>query len=131
MLRSNSKKACDNIRAYIIDRFTPENYTDEAPTEYSEICKFILDCFRNERWSRKEDYRYFKTEQNAFIDWCAGLPSVLDCCFFYNRPAVDDLGEILEESEEEKNKYTESQAEQTLAYLIYRELTKAERRSMR
>ena len=63
----------------------------------------------------------------AFADWCAGLPSVLDTLYFYNRSAVDDLGAILEETEQEKNRYTEQQAEQLLTSLIYRELQKGEK----
>ena len=38
----------------------------------------------------------------------AGLPSVLDTCYFYNRSAVDDLGAILEETESEKAKRGET-----------------------
>ena len=51
-----------------------------------------------------------------------GLPSVLDTLYFYNRSAVDDLGEVLEQSEREKVKYTEREAELMLTHLIYREL---------
>lgn len=62
------------------------------------------------------------TNEQVFIDWAQGLPSVLDTCYFYNRSAIDDLGEILEQSEREKAKYTEQEAEQLLTHLIYREL---------
>ena len=31
MLKTNSKKAAENIRAYIVDGFTPEGYTDNPP----------------------------------------------------------------------------------------------------
>ena len=57
-----------------------------------------------------------------FVDWCQGLPSALDTLYYYNRSAVDDLAAILEETEEEKAKYTEAQAEEILSRLIYREL---------
>ena len=60
-----------------------------------------------------------------FADWCAGLPSILNTCYYYNRSAVDDLGEILEETEEEKEKYTQTEAEKLLTALIYREIKKA------
>lgn len=129
MLKTNTKRAAENIRLYIVDNFTPENYTDNPPQEFEQIAAFILDCFRSEKWHLIEDFRYYKTEQAAFIDWCAGLPSVLDCCYFYNRSTVDDLGELLEETEAEKARYTEEQAEKTLTYLIYREITKAARRA--
>lgn len=125
MLRTNSKKAAENIRAYIVDGFTPENYTDNPPQEFPKIAAFILDAFRSEKYHLPEDRRYYHgCELSAFRDWCAGLPSVFDTCYFYNRSAVNDLGAILEETEQEKARYTEQQAEQLLTDLIYRELLK-------
>lgn len=123
MLKTNSKKARENIQQYIINNFTPENYTDEEIEGFENIAKFIIDTFRSEKYSTKEDFRYYKgIEALAFKDWCSGLPSVLDTCYYYNRSAVDDLAVILEESEEEKSRYTEEAAENTLTALIYREL---------
>lgn len=125
MLKTNSKKAAENIRAYIVNNFTPEGYTDNPPKDFPKIAAFILDTFRREKYYLPEDFRYYNgCELLAFWDWCAGLPSVLDTCYFYNRFAVDDLGAILEETEQEKALYTEQQAEQLLTDLIYRELLK-------
>jgi hypothetical protein len=125
MLKTNSKKAAENIRAYIVDGFTPEGYTDNPPQDFPNIAAFILDTFRSEKYWCLQDVRYYHgSEAAAFADWCAGLPSVLDTCYFYNRSAVDDLGAILEETETEKARYTEQQAEQLLTSLIYRELLK-------
>jgi hypothetical protein len=130
MLRTNSKKAAENIRAYIMDNFTPEEYTDNPPQEFPKISAFILDTFRSEKYHLPQDVHYYHgSEQSAFADWCAGLPSVLDTLYFYNRSAVDDLGAILEETEQEKARYTEQQAEQLLTSLIYRELQKGERKA--
>ena len=123
MLKTNSKKAKENIINYIIDNFTPENYTDTPPEEWSEIATFIINTFRSEKYSRLEDYRYFNNnELAAFIDWAQGLPSVLDTCYYYNRSAVDDIATILEETEKEKERFTEDKAEWLLTYLIYCEL---------
>lgn len=125
MLKTNNKKARENIRNYIIAGFTPEGYTDNPPQEFPEIARFILATFRNEKYHLPQDFRYYRNnELAAFADWCAGLAGVLDTCYYYNRSAVDDLGAILEESEEEKAHYTEEQAENTLTFLIYRELVK-------
>lgn len=125
MLKSNSKKAAENIRAYIVDGFTPDGYTDNPPQEFPEIAAFILATFRSEKYWCLQDVRYYHgCERLAFRDWCAGLAGVLDTCYFYNRSAVDDLGAILEETEQEKARYTEQQAEQLLTDLIYRELLK-------
>lgn len=127
MLKTNSKKAAENIRAYIMNEFTPEGYTDNPPQEFPKIARFILATFRNEKYNTPEDFRYYQNnEATAFIDWCAGLPGVLDTCYYYNRAAVDDLGAILEETEEEKAYHTEEQAEILLTALIYRELRKGD-----
>lgn len=123
-MKTNTKKTAENIRLYIMDNFTPEGCTDNPPQEWHEIAAFILDTFRSEKYHLIEDFRYYKNEQTAFADWCAGLPSVLDCCYFYNRSAVDDLGAILEETTEEKARYTDAEAENLLTALIYRELKK-------
>ncbi len=128
MLKTNSKQAKENIKKYIMDNFTPEGYTETPPETWTETAAFIINTFRSEKYSRPEDFKYYKNnEYKAFEDWAAGLPSVLDTCYFYNRSAVDDLGVILEESDTEKSKYSESDAEQLLTYLIYRELTREEK----
>ena len=125
MLKTNSKQAAENIRAYIVDNFTPEGYTDNPPQEFPEIAAFILATFRSEKCWCLQDVRYYHgCEFLAFRDWCAGLTGVLDTCYYYNRSAVDDLGAILEETDEEKARYTEQQAEQLLTDLISRELLK-------
>ena len=120
MLRT--KKAIGNIRAYIMNNFTPENYTEDPPKDFPEVAAFILDTFRKEKMS---DFRYHNcNEFAAFTDWCQGLPAVLDTCYYYDRSAVEDLGAILEETEEEKARFTEEEAERRLTWLIYRELGK-------
>lgn len=125
MLRTNTKKANENIRAYIMDNFAPESYTDNPPEDFPGAAAFILDAFRAEKFHLPQDMRYYhNNEFAAFTDWCQGLPSVLDTCYYYNRSAVDDLGAILEETEEEKVRFSESEAEGRLTWLIYRELGK-------
>lgn len=128
MLKTNSKKAKGNIQQYIIDHFTPENHTDEKIEGFENAATFILNTFRSEKYSCKEDFKYYHNiEELAFIDWCSGLPSLLDTCYYYNRSAADDLAVILEETEEEKNRYTESESEKLLTMLIYRELKRGEK----
>lgn len=122
MLRTNTKKARENIRAYIMNGFTPENYTDTLPQEWPEIAAFILDTFRSEKAPIGVYARM--TEWERFQDWASGLPSVIDCGYYYNRSAVDDLGAILEETEAEKARFDERKAESLLTSLIYRELTR-------
>lgn len=125
MLKTNSKKAKENIRNYIIDNFTAETYTDTPPTEWHEIAVFIYDAFRSEKYNCPQDYRYYNNnEWKAFLDWCQGLPSVLDTCYYYNRSAVEDLGNILEQTIIERSRYEECEAEKLLTMLIYNEIKK-------
>lgn len=129
MLKTNSKKARENIQQYITNHFTPESYTDEIITGFENIATFILNTFRSEKYNCKEDFRYYNNQEAlAFKDWAAGLPSILDTCYFYNRSAVEDLGNILEETETEKARYTEERAEQALTALIYVELLRGEKK---
>jgi hypothetical protein len=123
MLKTNSKKTKENIQKYIVNHFSPEGYTDTPPEEWHEIATFIIKTFRSEKYHLIEDFKYYKNnELLAFIDWAQGLPSVLDTCYFYNRSAVNDLGDILEETQEERNKHNETDAEQCLTRLIYKVL---------
>ena len=126
MLKTNSKKARENIRQYIIDHFDPCGYDlEKAPESFPEIAVCILETFAHEKpYSTKYIYRYMLSDEKVFTDWCQGLPSILDTCYYYNRSAVDDLGAILEETAEEKARYTERDAERLLTHLIFRELMK-------
>ena len=125
MLKTNSKKAYENTKNYILDNFTPESYTDTPPTETKGIFNYIYNCFISEKFYIENEKRYYKyNEYTAFVDWCAGLPSIIDTCYYYNRSAVDDLGIILEETEAEKSRYNETEAEKMLTYLIYNVIKK-------
>lgn len=121
MLRTNTKKAVDNIRAYIVNGFDGTNYGIETPETFEEVARIIYNTFADEYLF---EYNRRRNEQEVFVEWCAGLPSIIDTCYYYNRSAVVDLGDILEETEEERNRYTEAQAEETLSRLIYREVRK-------
>ena len=117
MLKTTTREARKNIQRYIIEHFNPEGFEYTGSTEdFSAVAAFIRQTFRNEK-------RYQSgNQQEIFIDWCGGLPSVLDTCYYYNRSAVDDLAAILEQTPEETSRYDESQAEERLTRLIYREL---------
>lgn len=121
MLRTNSKQARQNVQTYIMNGFTGENYDiDTAPETFTETAHIIMDVFNHEKPAKGVYSRM--SEQERFIDWAQGLPSILDTCYYYNRSAVNDLGAILEETEQEKARYSEQAAERLLTTLIYREL---------
>lgn len=122
MLKTNSKQVRLNIQAYIKNHFDGCNYGIETPDTFKELSKIILDTFNSEKPACGSYSRM--TEQERFEEWAAGLPSILDTCYYYNRSAVDDLGAILEETDSEKARYSEQQAETRLTYLIYRELVR-------
>ena len=122
MLKTTCKKALDNIRAYIIKNYDPSSYDLPVETDFPAICKQIITVWMHEKG------QYMKWNESffdSFSDWCSGLPSILDCCYYYNRSAVDDLGAILEETEEEKARFDERKAERELTWLLYREISKA------
>ena len=121
MLKTNSKKALGNIRAYILENADSSNYDGRAFSDWKDASRFVYDCFRAEKYG---DNRRM-TEYALFEEWASGLPSSFDFCYWYNRPAVDDLGAILEETEEEKARFSESKAEKLLTTLIYNQIKKA------
>lgn len=135
MLKTYSKEAVKNIKNYVCDNVDFTGYDKYAYIEkfeedtkhgrqidmFSVYAYAIYDCFYDEKV--KYDKRNMSI-QDLFIEWCQGLPSVLDTCYYYNRSAVDDLASILKQNEQEKSKFTERQAEERLTYLIFREIRK-------
>lgn len=128
MLKTNSKKAIENIKAYIIEN-GQEAATERCEWEgrelgegFESIAREIWGAFKDE-YLNDHNLKFYHTVQNTFREWGAGLAfgGLFD---FYLHSAVDDLGDILEESEEERSRYTEEEAERMLANLIYREVAK-------
>lgn len=119
MLRSNSKKVLEKIRAYIVDGVDLEYFELEAVPTFPAACKLVLTACENEKRYSRSRFGY-----DTFKDWAQGLPSAFNTLYYYNVSAVDLLGGWLEESESEKNKYSESEAEEMITRLLYRELTK-------
>lgn len=124
MLRTNSKKAKENVRDYIMKWETLEEYGFNHTMPFPQTASAILKIFRSEK---EYCFGHLVPEYAIFEDWTRGLPSALNCCYWwFNRSAVDDLGEILEETEEERSKYSEEEAGILLTKLIYRELINGE-----
>ena len=123
MLKTNSKKALENIRSYIVDNFTPDNYDLEPSNDFATVAKVIYNCFIEEKsgindWGRA-------SESVIFDDWMQGLPSIFNADYYNHCTALDDLGVILEETEAEQARFTETDAEKLLTSLIFREIKKA------
>lgn len=128
MLETNSKKAIKNTRAYILKNFDGTGYEFSGDgNNFHDVAAFIYKCFIEEKCKYAESYysRIGYSMKDIFEEWAEGLPSVLDTCYYYNRSAVDDLAEILEEDEEEKQMYNDERAAgKLLTYLIYIEISK-------
>lgn len=136
MLRTNSKKAMENIRKEIRNSYeaAEEYFTydgGEMKTEFPDICKDIIEAFKAEKLDGNKIYQSGRvSKQEMFADWMAGLPTafpVSDDVFL--RSAVDFLGNILEETEEQKARYSDEQAEKLACNLLYRELEKGARKN--
>lgn len=130
MLRTNSKKAAENIRKYIMEdlEYLQEraDYRNMKLDENNvdQVLALAWSIFKEEKSGEINRYRFIN-EYQVFKDWASGLALGNLFCYYYNRSAVDDLGNILEESTAEKAKYKEEDAEELLTRLIYREMTRA------
>lgn len=122
MLKTNSKKAMENIKNYIreySEDYLLDNYGYDA--EYTEKKGFfatIYEIFVSEE-RPFTDYNARRPEYESFKSWAQGLAMGGLFCYYYNREAKEDIKQILEETEEEANRYTEEQAKELLTRLIY------------
>ena len=122
MLKTNSRKAKENLRNYIIENVL---HNDETECKTIEEAKATL----KKHFSIEKLHPYNlqlirlgkTTEKAIFKSWLQGLPlgGIGDYWYFCN--AADILAAILEETEEEKNRYSEQQAAELLTTLIYNE----------
>lgn len=128
-LKTNSKKAKENIWKYIeTDLDYINEYGDDIKAtagNKEEIATAIYNIFEGEKHHR-EGFGY--TKQELFKEWAQGLAlGGLFDYYYYNRDAVEILGDILEETEEERERFTDEEACDMLTYLIYREIEKFRR----
>lgn len=135
----------ENIRKFIIDHsdFTDyifddckysnlEDIKEGAGLEiFPQIANGIYTIFKNTYLNN--DYRFKRgthSIQELFSDYCAGLPGVLDTCYYYRYDPIDIIADILEMTPGEKETYSIKHQDdikncQYLDYLIYREIIKA------
>lgn len=129
MLKTNSKIVQQRIGAYIMSHFRPyDEDTDNPAYDFTNIgcvCQYIWNVFLRTTYSCENDYRFYNNNiYAAFEYWLGGLPGVIDPEYYYRTSAVDTLGDILEQTAEQRSKYYEFQSEQTLTYLIFNFLRK-------
>lgn len=119
MLRSTNKAVINKIRQYIINGVDHEYFELETDPDYKTACKLILQACQNEK-----RYCRYNNDFEMFKDWAQGLPTAFNTGYYYNVSAVDLLADWLEETDKEKEKFEECEAEEKITWLIYRELRK-------
>ena len=128
MLKTNSKQARANVRAYIVDNALDEmrervSYSGgdvAALDDFNGLAAAIVAAFRDEYAHEIARRGAF----GAFEMWAGGLAlNLFD--YNYNVSAVAAVGDILQETASERERYTERDAERLLTLLIWRELEKA------
>lgn len=137
MLKTNSKEARNRIKNFIIENVYPFDYDG-----FEELENALIEDRHSERaWTLtkeainevfydeylKHDNRYKVgriSKQELFNEWCYGLPTFFECEFLHRLSAVKELGDLLEETEAERERYTEEEAEKCFLYLIFRELSR-------
>lgn len=131
MLKTNSKIVNEKIRAFLMDHFKDyyNEQSDYLPAidtdDYTSVCNAIIHNFYTEKVKFDCGYRAHRYNLfTLFVDWVSGLCSAIDSAYYYNVSAVDLLGAWLEETDAEKARYTEAQAEELITKLLWREITK-------
>ena len=134
MLKTNCKKAIDNIWAYLesyIDNINDEIIAWNPEMEYLQrgnrkaLATVIYKEYLIEKRNNNNEWLAGRvTDYELFEDWASGLAMCGIFDYWYSVPAIKTLGDILEETETERERFTESDAEKMLTRLIYREVTK-------
>lgn len=126
MLKTNSKVVNQKMVKFILENVSEEaleNLKASKPDyTFKDVARMILDCAKEEK---KEYWSGWYFTYSVFVSWCQGLPSMLNTACYMCNSAVELLGDILEENKEERNRYSECQAEEKMHYLIYKTLINA------
>lgn len=125
MIKSNTHKVIEKIKLYISELYMGDE------TDFDEICADIYETFIVEKVQDDNRYNANRIPLLAlFIEWCQGLPSIIDTSEYYCRKnCIGIIQEWFEETDKEANMYTEMQAEDLITKLIYREVCKGKERS--
>ena len=129
MIKTNSKIFRENLKKYIVGCFNFEQYTEDTGKtlehSFDSVKVAILESFNKEKYySNSYALAHGVRPSTMFRDWCCGLPTYLICDDFVLGNAVETLGNLLEQTETEKARYSEMDSMNLLIDLIYRELTR-------
>ncbi|MBO5969190.1 MAG: hypothetical protein J6S14_11915 [Clostridia bacterium] len=125
-IRTNSKIARKNIIDYI-RKYNADDLEENGLENCSdaEMLQYIRDGFTRQACYENNLRRCGGNMFQVFKDWAQGLAMGNLFCYYYNRPAHDDLARLLDETPEQSAKYTEDQAADCLTRLIFREIWEA------
>lgn len=102
-----------------------ESLTNLAAAEGSERSKDaqrLAARFIKQTCMKEKGYNGACWCQSLFVEWLAGLPGAVDSAAWYCHSAIEYAANLLEETEEEAQRYSEGEAEQLIGYLFYREI---------
>lgn len=120
MLKTYSKKVSEAVRAYIAKN--TNGYDDEEINTFEEAAAVIAKTWNEYKYPGMAAHKKYNLVE-AFKDFAGGLPNDL-----FDYIAVGDtvklVGDMLEQTEQERAEYTDSQACDLLTYLIYSEVSK-------
>lgn len=122
MLKTNSKIARNNVKQFILENCT--DYDGNNFETLNQCCVYIYNTFVSEYYAT-DNRRYMHSKEFFFNEWVQGVPTGHLFNYYLgkeNYNAIDIVGNILQETEEEKSRYSEEDACTLLTYLIYREV---------
>ena len=121
MLKTNSRKAREAVRAYVAEK-TRGRDGAEAKTfeEAAAVIAGEWDAYKYPGLDRQSGHSLAE----AFRHFAAGLPNDL-FDYLAAGDTVELVGDMLEQTEAERSKYSDSQACDLLTRLILREVSKA------
>lgn len=122
MLKTNSKELKNKINNYILENF----YSDDFKGNYQDL-KEIKEYIKAKYTTEKKGQflkGLYRSDLEAFTSWAQGLPSVAVFDYYYSNywQIVDIVGDLLEQTEEERNKYDNEESAKLLTKLIYKEI---------
>ena len=121
MLKTNSKKVREAVRAYVAQKTRGQDGAEmKTFEEAAEVIAKDWGAYRYPGLGRQFGYSI----EEAFKHWAGGLPNDL-FDYIAAGDTVELVGDMLEQTEAERSKYSDSEACDLLTHLILREIRKA------
>lgn len=121
MLKTNSRKVREAVRAYVAEKTRGQDGAEvKGFEEAAAVIAGEWDSYKYPDLGRQSG----RSLAEAFKAWASGLPNDL-FDYIAEGDTVELVGGILGQTEAERSKYSDSQACDLLTYLIFREISKA------